>query len=252
MPGLVLVALAASASVLWPSPVREPEDEAPSSLRVMTYNIQQGFSEDGVFNPDGQLDLIREWDPEVIGLQESGTNRISGGNNDLVRYYGEQLGMYTYYGPKVVTGTFGIALLSRYPMHNPQTFYMYSEGEQTAAINASLEVGGQTLQVFVTHLGNEGPMIQQKQFLSEVKGSEYMIALGDFNFQPSSEQYVMTTSHLRDAWEEGKSESTGKADKFPENRIDHVFLSEEFRVDRATYLRSPQSDHPALVVDVSW
>jgi len=48
----------------------------------------------------------------LIGLQESDTNRISGGNSDIVRYFADRLDLYAYYGPKVVPGTFGIALLA--------------------------------------------------------------------------------------------------------------------------------------------
>lgn len=251
LPALLLVSLASSAAVLWPSPIQDPLGDGESRLRVLTYNIQQGFDRRGEYNIDGQLALMQAWDPDVVGLQESGTNRISGGNHDVVRYYAERLGMHAYYGPKTVSGTFGIALLSRYPINQPQTFYMYSEGEQTAAVRAEIVVERQLIHVFVTHLGNEGPLIQQRQFLAETRGKPYLLAMGDFNFEPGSVQYAMTMEQLRDAWTEvlGREDSQELGYR---KRIDHVFVSEEFTVEDAWYLDSPHSDHPALVVDLSW
>jgi hypothetical protein len=52
---------------------RPPESVGPSEgLHVMTYNIQQGYSKAGLKNYDGQLALIREFDPQAF--QESDTN----------------------------------------------------------------------------------------------------------------------------------------------------------------------------------
>ena len=77
--------------------------------------------------------LLRTVDADIIGLQECDTARIANGNADIVKYFADRLDLYSYYGPKTVTGTFGIALLSKYPIEDPQTVYLYSLGEQTAA-----------------------------------------------------------------------------------------------------------------------
>jgi len=231
---------------------RPPAPPAQTSLRVLTYNIQQGYSEDGQESLEGQLRVMRQLDADLIGLQESDTNRIAGGNIDLVRYFADRLDMYSYYGPKTVPGTFGIALLSRYPIENARTFYMFSEGEQTATIVAQVTVAGRTFNVFVTHLGNDGPLVQQEAILREVRGLENVIAMGDFNFRPDTEQYQRTVAVLDDAWlrrwpdgmdDEGQS--------FP-RRIDHVFVSPGMVVRDARYWTGPESDHPALVVEVGW
>ena len=101
----------------------------------------------------------------IIGLQESDTARIAGGNADVVAYLADRLEMYSYYGPSPVSGTFGIALLSRYPIGNPRTYYLYSEGEQVAITDADIRIDDKSYKVFVTHLGNDGPMIQVRQML---------------------------------------------------------------------------------------
>jgi endonuclease/exonuclease/phosphatase family metal-dependent hydrolase len=174
--------------------------------------------------------------------------RFSGGNADIVRTFSEGLGMYAYYGPKTVTGTFGIALLSRYPIQNPSTFFMYSEGEQTASIQAQIIVNGKTYQILVTHLGNDGPIIQQQQVLERLAGLQNVIAMGDFNFDQTSEQYALTTQTLEDAWVSAGSPPAAGLDMG--HLIDHIFVSPGMDVQLAQYIVSPVSDHPALLVEI--
>jgi endonuclease/exonuclease/phosphatase family metal-dependent hydrolase len=244
---IIMVALI-SAFVVDAKPA--PPPEGITGLKVLTYNIQQGYSGDGVKNFSGQLDLIMDIDADIIGLQESDTNRVSGGNTDIVRYFADNLEQYSYYGPKVVPGTFGIALLSKYPIENPRTFYMYSEGEQTATIRAQITFDGVVYNIFVTHLGNGGPIIQQEAILEEVDGYSNVILMGDFNFRPDSEQYQMTTAVLNDAWNIAESSSTDGSDFDLTKRIDHVFLSQGTIANSVLYITKPVSDHPALIVEI--
>lgn len=249
---LLLFGVTAIGAVLLTSAKPFPPQGESATLRVLTYNIQQGYSEAGLKNYDGQLELIREVEADIISLQESDTNRIAGGNSDIVRYFVDRLDMYSYYGPKTVTGTFGIALLSKYPIENPKTFYMYSEGEQTATIVAQITVAGKKFNVLNTHLGNEGPIVQQEAILEEVAGKEAVVLMGDFNFTPDTEQYQLTTDMLDDAWILMWPQSTDSRGHNPAKRIDHVFVTPGTNVTEAQYILDPQSDHPAMMVDIEW
>lgn len=253
--GMVVMSIAAltGAVLLAAKPEAQPVEK--TSLRILTYNIQQGYSSSGEKSHAEQLELIRQVDADLIGLQESDTNRISGGNSDLIRYFADRLDLYSYYGPKVVPGTFGIALLSKYPIENPRTYYLYSQGEQTAAISAEIRIQGKTSLVFVTHLGNGGPMVQLENFLAEVPGlpdapQTPVITMGDFNFTPDTGQYRKATSLLKDAWllrwPSGKDD---QGNELPD-RIDHIFISSGIEVQDARYLTGPQSDHPAFFIDI--
>ena len=217
---------------------------------MLTYNIQQGYDAAGLKNYDGQLALIQQLNPDVIGLQESDTSRIANGNSDVVRYFADHLGMYSYYGPQTVLGTFGIALLSRYPIENPRTFYMVSEGEQTATIVAEITANGKTYHVMVTHLGNGGPLPQLEDILSTLGDQQNIVLMGDFNFRPTTEQYRQATAVLDDAWIRAGSPTPIGAEWNADRRIDHVFVSSGVEVADAQYILAPLSDHPALVVDV--
>jgi endonuclease/exonuclease/phosphatase family metal-dependent hydrolase len=228
----------------------DPEDGADGTpLTIVTYNVQQGYDADNRRNFDGQLDLLRSFDADIIGLQESDTGRVAGGNDDLVRYFADNLDLYSYYGPKTVTGTFGVALLSRYPIEEARTYYLFSEGEQKAIISARVTVGGKPLQVFIVHLGNGGPLIQQEQLLSLVPAQANVIMAGDFNFRPNTPQYRLTVEQLDDAWLE--QPSAGFLPDPDRDRIDYVFVSSSIDVLEAVYLDSPESNHPAFVVKIA-
>ncbi|MFQ5771745.1 MAG: endonuclease/exonuclease/phosphatase family protein, partial [bacterium] len=197
---MLLTSLATIAAAFLSSAQPIPQKDQKTALKILTFNIQQGYDKNGLKNYDGQLALLRAVAADVIGLQETDTNRISGGNSDIVRYFADKLNLYSYYGPKTVLGTFGIAMFSKYPIENPKTFFMYSAGEQTATISAQMTVANKTFNVFVTHLGNDGPIVQQEAILQELNGLENVIVIGDFNFKPDTEQYRLTTAILDDAW----------------------------------------------------
>jgi endonuclease/exonuclease/phosphatase family metal-dependent hydrolase len=145
-------------------------------------------------------------------------------------------------------GTFGVALLSRYPLLEPATFYMLSEGEQTAAIRADVATPAGRCRLVVTHLGNGGPMAQQENVLQAIAGQGGLLLMGDFNFRPDTPQYERTTSGLADAWQAAGAAPATSLD--PSRRIDHLFVTPDVTVESADYILSPASDHPALLAEV--
>jgi endonuclease/exonuclease/phosphatase family metal-dependent hydrolase len=243
---LITIAALSGAFLTAPRPTAPSEPEA-TALRILTYNIQQGYNREGQLSLEDQLAVIHQAKPDVLGLQENDTARIANGNNDVVRYFADRLQMYSYYGPSTVVGTFGLALLSRYPIQEPRTYYMYSSGEQTAVIVAQITVQEKTYHVFVTHLGNGGPQIQQEQVLQLVQGKENVLLMGDFNFRPDTEQYRLTTALLDDAWLLRWPQGHPSSDIDPDDRIDFLFVSPGMDVIESEYLTGPESDHPALV-----
>jgi endonuclease/exonuclease/phosphatase family metal-dependent hydrolase len=247
---LMTVSLALAVAFAWtlfsqPHPPVLPQKD---SLRVVTYNIQQGYSLNGSRSYVAQLAVLKDLQPDLLGLQESDVARFSGGNADIVRYFAERLGMYSYYGPRTVTGTFGIALLSRYPIENPHTFFMYSTGEQTAAIQAMISANGQVYTILVTHLGNDGPPIQQQEVLYRLQGQKNIIALGDYNFDSTTPQYALTLQSMHDAWVQAGSHPSAGLDM--QKQIDHIFVSPGTPVLALQYLPYPASDHPALFAEI--
>jgi len=247
LPVVTAALLIATVWAVIASPRPQPPAEK-TALRVVTYNIQQGYDQNGMRNYEGQLELVRSLKADILGLQESDVARFTGGNADIVRTFAEGLDMYSYYGPKTVNGTFGIALLSRFPIENPRTFYMYSLGEQTASIIADIAVDGVRYTILVTHLGNGGPIIQQEQVLAVLDQQPNVIAMGDFNFDLESGQYALTRQTFASAWELAGSPAVPGLEV--DHLIDHIFLSPGIEVLSAGYIVSPMSDHPALWAEI--
>lgn len=129
---------------------------------------------------------------------------------------------------------------------------MYSEGEQTATIQAQIQVGNNTFNIFVTHLGNGGPIVQQEAILKVVGGVDNVILMGDFNFEPDTEQYQLTTQTMLDAWGTLWPQGVEKNGLIPKKRIDHIFVSPIIQLLDARYFNDAYTDHPALVAEIGW
>lgn len=240
-------------------------------LTLMTYNIQQGVDLYGNKNFEGQLRKIREINPDILCLQESDASRISGGNSDVVRYFSQKLGYHSYYGPKTVTGTYGTAILSRYPLENAKTIFTYSSKDEIGTAIAEISVNEKIIKIINSHPAGNDKSRQEHidMVIKEAQENEHVIAMGDYNFRQDSPYYQEVTKSLKDSWlslypkaigdidvnlldltiqnrktSGGKLVGNGKIDMH--SRIDHIFLSNTFRVLKARYLPAPESetDHP--------
>ena len=96
--------------------------------------------------------------------------------------------------------------------------------------------GGKTFNLFVTHLGNGGPIVQQEAVVGELAGLPNVIAMGNFNFRPDSAQYRLTWAALDDAWLAKWPQGIDDHGLNPVDRIDRVFLTPDMAVKDARYL----------------
>lgn len=125
-------------------------------------------------------DLIREMELDVVGLLESDTQHIIMGNRDTSQYLAEDLGMYLDFGPGPNKHTWGVALLSRFPILNSTHHLLPSPvGELAPAIEATIDAYGTLVDVFVFHSGQEeDPEDRRLQ-------SEYMARIMSASPRPS-------------------------------------------------------------------
>lgn len=235
-----------------------PPSGAPARLRVMTYNIQQANDAAGEKSFERQLALMQEVDADLIALQESDSARISLNNNDYVRYFASRLGYYSYYGPKTVTGTFGTALLSRYPIENPRVVFTYSDKDEIGTTVLDLVIGGKRFTVYNVHPdGSDTAMMAFARMLVEaIQDDENVIALGDYNLRESEPAYQLIAEHLKNAWlavNPSGIDASG-LDMSGDRRIDHIFVSDHLEVLEAVYILPPRSatDHPAHWALIGW
>jgi endonuclease/exonuclease/phosphatase family metal-dependent hydrolase len=221
-----------------------PRPKGVRDLTVLTYNMQQGSHLNGNRNYSRQLELIRSLNPDIIGLQESDTVRPSGGCVDAVRFFAESLGYYAYYGPGALAGTFGTAILSRYPIRNALTFFTYSDSDEVGTALGEIDVNGKTVAFFSSHpSGGESVMNAHVNSLKSEAGKyEYVIAVGDYNFTRRAPFFASLSELLHE--ERGDDHGLGaKAD----DEIDHIFLSRKVHALERHYISpaASETDHPA-------
>lgn len=224
-------------------------DSSPniSSLVVMTYNIQMGVNVSGEKNYDQQLDVIRSVNPDIVALQESDSAKIGGGNTDVVRYFANKLGYYSYYGPKKVTGTYGTAFLSRYPIESAETIFTYSDQDEVGTAYIQIRIGQNTFHFFNNHPdgSHEAKLAHITAVMEIIQDLENVISMGDFNSRQGSIYYNHSISQLVDTWLAIYPTGIGLGLNMS-RRIDHIFVSPEFGIANSTYIPSPESqtDHP--------
>ena len=229
-----------------------------NALVVMTYNIQQANDDFGERSYGEQLALIREVAPDVLALQESDSTRISLNNNDYVRYFAGKLGYYSYFGPTTITGTYGTAILSKFPLQNTRSVFSYSDKDETGTAEAEIEIGGKTFQIYNVHPdGSDASMLVFAETLLErAAGKSNVIALGDYNLRDYEEAYQLIDDLYTNAWVSiyPSEISPEGVDMSGENRIDHIFFSLDLDVRDPVYILPPESatDHPVHWAEIFW
>jgi len=229
-----------------------------SSINVMTYNIQQANDVFGEKSFEKQANLINRISWDVLSLQETDSTRISLNNNDYVRFYADSLGYYSYFGPTTVNGTYGTSILSRYPLENTRTIYIYSDKDENAIAAADVVVSGKTFSFFDVH-PDGSPIVDMsfaKTLIAISKDKQYVIALGDYNLRDYEDAYKLIDSVYINAWTSvypTKISSDG-VDMSGESRIDHIFLSHNLTAVDPVYVKPPESetDHAIHWTGITW
>jgi endonuclease/exonuclease/phosphatase family metal-dependent hydrolase len=229
-----------------------------ASLRLMTFNTQQSNDAFAQKSYTAQLALIRQVSPDILALQETDSTRISLNNNDYVRYFADNLGYYSYYGPRTPTGTYGTAILSKLPLENTRTVFMFSDKDETGIAEAEVNVAGLRFTIYDVHPDSSDPAMLAfaQSLINRSQDKSYVIAMGDYNLRDYQPAYQLLDSVFINAWTSvyPSEISPDGTDMSGENRIDHIFLSPNLRAVDPKYILPPQSatDHAVHWTDVLW
>jgi endonuclease/exonuclease/phosphatase family metal-dependent hydrolase len=171
----VLQLLTASVAYLrFPTNNYEPYHKDEKLVTAGIWTIHFSLDNDMWSSERRMRDAIKELELDVVGLLESDLQRIIMGNRDTTQYLAEDLGMYVDYGPGPNKHTWGAALLSKFPILNSTHHLLPSPvGELAPAIEATLDMYGEHVDVFVFHSGqDEDPEDRrlQTEYLSELMG----------------------------------------------------------------------------------
>ena len=171
--------------------------------------------------------------PDIAGLCEMPSEWISTFISALNARTGRS--WFWHHIPKYEGTTEGNLIISKYSFLSTGGRYL---SVQRSVAQASLNIGGRTINFFATHLddgSSSNRYVQAGEVLNYVAGfSENKIIVGDFNAGPDLSETVRMTSAYYDSWM--RAMNAGTAVAYPDNpvgmhtrtrrgRIDYVFYS---------------------------
>lgn len=267
VPALVAIAAIATPSATVVPPAQE------DALSLMTFNLHQGFANDGVLDPQGLVDVLAAADANVVVLQEGDTPRFTSGNLDAAGYLAAKLGYHQAYGQPTRAQAFGGSLLSRFPIREWTTRELPSESDDRWYVEARLDVAGKDVWVYAIHLSlpHEDRIAQTRALLEQAAThAGPRVLAGDFNSCPGGlcpdyeegvpdDVYARIGAEYEDAWTAAGNAVDDPAGytydaTAPFMRIDHVFVSHDISVTSVERVRSSAavraSDHLPVVAQL--
>ena len=253
---MVLLVLPLFDILTWQEPEANADDGFP--VRIMTYNLHNGFNTDGYLDMEAIVQVIENNNPDIIALQEISRGWVISGRLDMLTWLSQRLDMPYISGP-TADPLWGNALLSRYPILEYKSYELpprdlfILRGFTSAEFNLG---NGSSLQVIATHFHHlaEDSDIRQMQSTAIVdfwNGVDRTIILGDFNAEPDAPEIdTLCQAGLMDAlinMEPHTAFTYHSAD--PYQRIDYIWVSPDLEVQEVCVPFSNASDHlPVLAV----
>lgn len=152
--------------------------EYPIKLRVMAYNIHHcnppSKQTQGLIDIKAIAKAIQQQSPDLVALQEVDVNTLRSGNNNQAKLLAQHLKMNFYFAKAIDHdgGQYGVAILSRYPISEGQTFMLPKnsdpKAEQRVLATAKVEISkGNYIRFASTHLdaqrNHENRVMQAKE-----------------------------------------------------------------------------------------
>jgi endonuclease/exonuclease/phosphatase family metal-dependent hydrolase len=231
-------------------------------MRLASFNIKNGVSEDGSCDPDALVGACKMLRADVLALQEVDRGVPRSGGVDQTAIVAGGCGLSGLYGSArpLDGGEYGNALLVRGTFDEIEHLPLpvAPGNEARAVVLARVRVDGVALSVAATHLQNRhgGPpptahdaaeQLEQLRVVLDALGrrSRPRALLGDLNMPPEVALSVLEAA----GYDVADSEPTVVVGA-PRFRIDYVAV-DGLVVEGSEVLDTDVSDHRALVVEVS-
>ena len=230
-------------------------------VRVMTYNVRQGFDSEGRLALEAQARVIATAGAGVVALQEVSRGWVINGSVDQLAWLSERLGLPFVWGP-TAGPVWGNAILSRYPIKRVEKHAMPNSDSLLIGrgyLIVEIDPGdGAVLRVIATHLhagrGQSAERLPQAEALVRSwGGSHRTVILGDLNATPADpELALLSDAGLRDAFSTVQFSGPGYTAPAidPRRRIDYVLVSPDLRVTDLSIPGTIASDHLPVALTV--
>jgi endonuclease/exonuclease/phosphatase family metal-dependent hydrolase len=226
-----------------------------AGVKIMSYNIQGHAAARRQDHLPKLAEVIASVAPDVVGLQEVHCRTRAG-----PVHQGEALasltGLNHWFGRSCAMdgGDYGNAVLTRGTIKAGHVHPLPGSGEPRSVLQTDIDVDGEGLTFFVTHLAAWGRLLRvarMKQIaeLGDItaRGSLPHVLVGDFNVPPAAEEIrtLMAHGHLRMCGD-------AKESTFPmtRQRLDYVFCDPRWEYVGSEVIRRGPSDHWGVVVEL--
>lgn len=222
----------------------------PVELRVLSFNTHRST---GTLNAIAEE--ILEIDPDVVLLQEVDRRMLRSGAVDQAEVLADAVGMDGSFSSNLVRGSgqYGTLILSRFDIVQQGRIPLVRSprAEARGLQWVTLEVSGQAVRVYNTHLDSTRPdvrLAQARQVAGVVAQDDLPTILGgDLNAWPASAAVATIGTQLTDTWTaagQGRSATSHGGKK-----IDYLFVR-GLRPLLSQVATSGASDHNRLWADV--
>jgi len=252
----------------------ETRDREPAVIRLMNYNIAAGYGDIHAI-----AEVIREFDPDVVALQEVDvhwSNRSA--YEHQAGYLAETLDMHYFFAPiytlppdrpgeEMPQREYGLAFLSKEPIRYAKNHQITRHSTQAEVPGIEVLPGfpeitlpfpGGIVHFFNTHLdyrpdpsAREAQVMEMIGIMEQAEGP--VVLAGDLNARPDAQELSPLFVMLRDAWDaRADADDTGYTfpAEAPDRRIDYILHSPHFEVENVFVVDSQASDHLAIVADL--
>jgi endonuclease/exonuclease/phosphatase family metal-dependent hydrolase len=181
------------------------QEEKPTTLKVMTFNILHGATMNGDFDLDRIAKVIIDADPDLVSLQEVDFKTARAKGYDLATELGLRTKMASIFGRAMPYdgGEYGEAVLSKHTFVSTRNVPLpHSPGsEPRAALEVRVELPNGTRIAFIgTHLDHlrdaTDRIAQAKAIIAAFKDNDVPTILsGDLNAVPDSQTITLLKQH---------------------------------------------------------
>ncbi len=230
-------------------------------VKVLSFNILHGRTTKGDFNLDVLANLIKQYDPDLVAMQEVDFKANRSKRYDLATEIGWRTHRVPLFGKAMDFdgGEYGEAVLSRFSILKSRVVALPNLPKQEP--RAALEVvtvlpSGDTIAFVGTHLAHEGEagrILQVERINEAFAQNEYpTILVGDLNATPKSEPIRRLEQHWTTSYGTEEPRPTYPSDK-PRIKIDYVMFNpgQRWKVLECTVIQDTiASDHCAYLVSL--